>query len=150
MYSRDDLFMYPLECYFGVCFPRCFAINTKKVTLSWADTVRHSIHYSTCQNIEGDLSPKIRQEWVTTWKKFNEHVVTDSCLINQSWKETTGFGDPSLPIIIDNSTLDDGLSMTGVMVPRGVMLTALTPCPLQRCDCDFECVNFEHTLGLKS
>ena len=38
MYSCDELFMRPLECYFGVYFPRCCAtreINTK-ITLSWA------------------------------------------------------------------------------------------------------------------
>ena len=38
MYSRDELFLCSLECYFCVYFPRCFAtreINTK-ITLSWA------------------------------------------------------------------------------------------------------------------
>ena len=38
VYSRDELFMRPRECQFGVYFPRCFAtrqINTK-ITLSWA------------------------------------------------------------------------------------------------------------------
>ena len=38
MYSRDELFLHSLECYFGVYFPRCFTtweINTK-ITLSWA------------------------------------------------------------------------------------------------------------------
>ena len=38
MYSRDELFRRPFECYFGVYFPRCFAtrgINTK-ITLSCA------------------------------------------------------------------------------------------------------------------
>ena len=38
MYSRDELFMRSLECYFGIYFPRCCAtreINTK-ITLSWA------------------------------------------------------------------------------------------------------------------
>ena len=38
MYSRDELFLRSLECYFGIYFPRCFAtreINTK-ITFSWA------------------------------------------------------------------------------------------------------------------
>ena len=37
MYSRDELFLRSLECYFWIYFPRCFAtreINTK-ITLSW-------------------------------------------------------------------------------------------------------------------
>ena len=49
MYSRDELFLHSLECYFGVYFPRCFAtreINTK-ITLSLvsAETIRHSSTY---------------------------------------------------------------------------------------------------------
>ena len=38
MYSRDELFLSSLKCYFGVYFPHCFAtreINTK-ITLLWA------------------------------------------------------------------------------------------------------------------
>ena len=38
MYSRDELFLHSLKCYFGVYFPHCYAtreINTK-ITLSWA------------------------------------------------------------------------------------------------------------------
>ena len=38
MYSREELFLRSLECYFGVYFPRCFATREKntKITLSWA------------------------------------------------------------------------------------------------------------------
>ena len=37
MYSRDKLFMYSLECYFGVYFSHCFATQEiyTKITLSW-------------------------------------------------------------------------------------------------------------------
>ena len=38
MYSRDELFLCSLECYFGVYFPSCEAMReiSTKMTLSWA------------------------------------------------------------------------------------------------------------------
>ena len=48
MYSRDELFLRSLECYFGVYFPRCFAtreINIKNDILVSAETVRHASKY---------------------------------------------------------------------------------------------------------
>ena len=45
MYSRDKLFLCPLECYFGVYSPSCFAtrkINTKNKPFVTTETVRHS------------------------------------------------------------------------------------------------------------
>ena len=38
MYSRHELFLRSLECYFGIYFPRCFATRERntKITLSWA------------------------------------------------------------------------------------------------------------------
>ena len=48
MYSRDELFLGSLECYFGIYFPRCFAtreINTKITLLMPTSGTTRLIYY---------------------------------------------------------------------------------------------------------
>ena len=71
MYSRDVLFLCSLECYFGVCFPPCFAtreINTK-ITLSWAlKQLSHEyIHYSLFPSILRTYTPIDESHWYYCW-----------------------------------------------------------------------------------
>ena len=125
MYSRDELFLCSLECYFGVNFPRCEHQNNPLVIV---ETIRHSstyiILYVSTSELWQSLTLTSKGDPNPYPAKLTKPVsITPLPLTN--WSRVTHICSSKLTVIGSDDGLSPGGHQAIIWTKAGILLIGL-------------------------